>query len=92
SPSPRVTGGVSGCVRASKNEGVTGILVPGHDPVDYARELRRFVDDPGLADRMGGEAARHAQFFGWDTAAAGTADVYTAAMLDHRRRVRSHHG
>ncbi|MCX5154254.1 D-inositol-3-phosphate glycosyltransferase [Streptomyces sp. NPDC002039] len=74
------------------NDGVTGILVPGHDPVDYARELRRFVDDPGLTDRMGGEAARHAQFFGWDTAAAGTADVYTAAMHDHRRRVRSHHG
>ncbi|WP_398917367.1 D-inositol-3-phosphate glycosyltransferase [Streptomyces sp. 2132.2] len=74
------------------NDGVTGILVPGHDPVDYARELRRFVDEPGLADRMGAEAARHAQFFGWDTAASGTADVYTAAMHDHRRRVRSHHG
>lgn len=74
------------------NDGVTGILVPGHDPVDYARELRRFVDEPGLTARMGAEAARHAQFFGWDTAASGTADVYTAAMHDHRRRVRSHHG
>ncbi|RSS80493.1 D-inositol-3-phosphate glycosyltransferase [Streptomyces sp. WAC05292] len=74
------------------NDGVTGILVSGHDPADYARELRRFVDDPGLADRMGGEAARHAQFFGWDTAASATADVYTAAMHEHRRRVRSHHG
>lgn len=74
------------------NDGVTGFLVAGHDPVDYATVLRRFADDPALAGRMGAEAARHAQFFGWDTAASGTADVYTAAMHDHRRRVRSLHG
>ncbi|MDX6764875.1 glycosyltransferase, partial [Streptomyces sp. F8] len=55
------------------NDGVTGILVAGHDPADYARQLRRFVDEPGLAGRMGAQAARHAQFFGWDTAASGTA-------------------
>jgi len=41
---------------------------------------------------MGAAAARHAQSFGWDTAAAATADVYTAAAQAHRRRVRSHHG
>ncbi|MFF5448231.1 D-inositol-3-phosphate glycosyltransferase [Streptomyces sp. NPDC012888] len=73
-------------------DGTTGLLVPGHDPADYADRLRRFVDDPGLTERMGREAARHARSFGWDTAASGTADVYTAAMHDHRRRVRSHHG
>jgi D-inositol-3-phosphate glycosyltransferase len=70
----------------------TGFLVPGHDPVDYARVLRDFADNPALADRMGAAAAWHAQSFGWDTAAAATADVYTAAMLEHRRHVRSHHG
>ncbi len=73
-------------------DGVSGLLIPGHDPADYARALRRFVDDPGLSARMGGAAARHARSFGWDTAASATADVYTAAMHDHRRRVRSHHG
>ncbi|MER7000181.1 D-inositol-3-phosphate glycosyltransferase [Streptomyces sp. NPDC000410] len=73
-------------------DGHTGILVPGHDPADYARALRRFVDDPGLTDRMGAAAAVHARGFGWDTAASATADVYTAAMHEHRRRVRSHHG
>ncbi len=74
------------------DDGTTGILVAGHDPVDYARALRRFVDEDGLTARMGAAAARHAQHFGWDTAASGTADVYTAAMHDHRRRVRSQHG
>ncbi|MFE0421489.1 D-inositol-3-phosphate glycosyltransferase [Streptomyces sp. NPDC058953] len=73
-------------------DGVTGILVDGHDPAHYADALRRLLDDPALADRMGAAAARHAESFGWDAAAAATADVYTAAMQEHRRRVRSHHG
>ncbi|MFE1801799.1 D-inositol-3-phosphate glycosyltransferase [Streptomyces sp. NPDC059517] len=70
----------------------TGFLVSGHNPVDYARVLRDFADNRALPDRMGAAAAWHAQSFGWDTAAAATADVYTAAMNEHRRHVRSHHG
>jgi D-inositol-3-phosphate glycosyltransferase len=54
--------------------------------------LERFADGPELPSRMGAAASAHAQSFGWDTAAAATADVYTAAMQSHRRRVRSHHG
>ncbi|MGW3283923.1 glycosyltransferase [Streptomyces sp. NPDC001002] len=73
-------------------DGHTGFLVQGHDPAAYARVLADFADDPELADRMGAAAARHAKSFGWDTAAAATADVYTAAMQAHRRNVRSHHG
>lgn len=69
----------------------TGFLVPGHHPADYARVLRDFADDETLAARMGAAAARHAEQFGWDTAAAATADVYTAATQDHRRRVRARH-
>ncbi|MFJ6086539.1 glycosyltransferase [Streptomyces sp. NPDC092369] len=73
-------------------DGRTGFLVQGHDPAAYARVLADFADDPQLADRMGAAAAKHAKSFGWDTAAAATADVYTAAMHAHRRHVRSHHG
>jgi D-inositol-3-phosphate glycosyltransferase len=73
-------------------DGVTGFLVQGHHPGAYARVLGRFADEPSLSGRMGAAAARHAQSFGWDTAAAATADVYTAATQSHRRRVRSQHG
>ncbi|MFF4794148.1 D-inositol-3-phosphate glycosyltransferase [Streptomyces sp. NPDC001276] len=73
-------------------EGETGFLVQGHDPADYAHLLHRFADNPHLADRMGAAAARHARSFGWDASAVATADVYTAALQAHRRRVRSPHG
>nr|WP_229891041.1 D-inositol-3-phosphate glycosyltransferase [Streptomyces mashuensis] len=73
-------------------DGVSGFLVDGHDPADYAEVLRRLADEPGLADRMGEAAARHARRFGWDVAAAATAEVYTAAVGERRSRLRSAHG
>ncbi|WP_435132814.1 MULTISPECIES: D-inositol-3-phosphate glycosyltransferase [Streptomycetaceae] len=73
-------------------DGSTGFLVPGHDPRDYAEALRRFVDDPHLADRLGAAAARHARGFGWGAAAADTAEVYAAAQQEYRRHLRSAHG
>ncbi|MEU8550195.1 D-inositol-3-phosphate glycosyltransferase [Streptomyces roseoverticillatus] len=72
-------------------DGESGFLVDGHDPADYAAVLHRFADEPGLAGRMGDAAARHARRFGWDTAAAATAEVYTEAMAERRRRLRSSH-
>ncbi|GAA2637480.1 D-inositol-3-phosphate glycosyltransferase [Streptomyces vastus] len=88
---PVLAAAVGGLPVAVRNK-ETGFLVPGHDPVDYARVLRDFADNPALPGRMGEAAAWHAKSFGWNTAASATADVYTAAVHDHRRRVRSHHG
>nr|WP_246494393.1 glycosyltransferase [Streptomyces zagrosensis] len=73
-------------------DGVSGFLIDGHNPADYSRALRRFAADPNLATTMGASAARHAQSFGWDTAAAATADVYGAALHERRGRLRSTHG
>ena len=80
---PVIAAEVGGLPVAVRN-GVSGVLVRGHDPVDYARALCDFADDPSLSARMGAAAARHARRFGWDTAAATTADVYTEAL--HERR------
>ncbi|MGC9543188.1 D-inositol-3-phosphate glycosyltransferase [Streptomyces sp. UG1] len=87
---PVLAAAVGGLPVAVRNER-TGFLVEGHHPAAYARVLHAFAADPHLSERMGEAAARHAQSFGWDTAAAATADVYAAAQA-HRRRVRSHHG
>ncbi|UNO40483.1 glycosyltransferase [Streptomyces sp. MST-110588] len=88
---PVVAAAVGGLPVAVR-DGVSGFLVDGHDPADYARVLGRFVRDPALAARMGTAAARHARHFGWDTAAAATGEVYTAAMQERRRRLRSPRG
>ncbi|MFE6625468.1 D-inositol-3-phosphate glycosyltransferase [Streptomyces sp. NPDC057740] len=82
---PVIAAEVGGLPVAVK-DGVSGALVPGHDPVDYAAALSGFADDPGRSTRMGEAAARHARSFGWDTAAATTAEVYTAVL--HERGVR----
>ncbi|WP_399218611.1 D-inositol-3-phosphate glycosyltransferase [Streptomyces sp. SAJ15] len=87
---PVVAAAVGGLPVAVRH-GVSGFLVHGHDPADYAAALHGFVADATLSERMGAAAAQHARSFGWDTAAAATADVYQAA-LHERRRVRSHHG
>lgn len=99
---PVVAASVGGLPVAVR-DGISGFLVDGHDPAAYARTLRRFLPDPAAggaspapaaesAERMGEAAARHARGFGWDAAAAGTLDVYTAALQERRRHLRSPHG
>ncbi|MBA0053108.1 D-inositol-3-phosphate glycosyltransferase [Streptomyces sp. AJS327] len=88
---PVVAAAVGGLPVAVR-DGVSGFLAAGHDPAEYARALRRFVDDPGLPERMGAAAARHARGFGWNTAAAATAEVYTEVLAERRGRLRSAHG
>ncbi|CAL9454537.1 D-inositol 3-phosphate glycosyltransferase [Streptomyces sp. enrichment culture] len=88
---PVVAASVGGLPVAVR-DGVSGLLVDGHEPAGYARALRRLIDDRELAARMGEAAARHASGFGWDTAAATTAEVYAEAMAGRRRHLRSAHG
>ncbi|MBW1599132.1 D-inositol-3-phosphate glycosyltransferase [Streptomyces sp. JJ38] len=90
SGTPVVASAVGGLPVAVR-DGVTGLLVAGHDPADYARALRRFVAEPALVTRMGAAAAEHARGFGWATAARRTAEVYADALAARRRRLRSLH-
>ena len=73
-------------------DGASGVLVPGHDPADYARALSGFADDPARAARMNEAAVRHARSFGWASSAAATAEVYTSALRERRgTRPAAHH-
>jgi D-inositol-3-phosphate glycosyltransferase len=74
---PVVASNVGGLVTAVR-DGVTGILVDGHDPVDYATVVEHLVDDPRLLESFGEAAARHATSFGW----AGTAQRMLEAYRD----------
>ncbi len=61
-------------------EGVTGLLVRGHDPVEYARRLLWLAANPRARATMGVAAAGHARGMSWRGAAARTVEVYESAL------------
>ena len=68
-------GGLTTVVR----DGVSGTLVDTHRPRDWAAALRRIIDDPELAARLGEGARRHAREFSWDRTAELTLASYQKA-------------
>lgn len=66
--------------------GDTGLLVPPDDAEALAVALRRVLDSPDLAARLGaGGRKRVLGRFTWQATAAGTAGQYAAAIDDRRR-------
>ena len=57
---PVITTDWIGC-RHTVNDGVNGFLVPTRDPPALASAMARFVEDPGLIERMGVESRRLAE-------------------------------
>ncbi|EFQ84671.1 UDP-N-acetylglucosamine: 1L-myo-inositol-1-phosphate 1-alpha-D-N-acetylglucosaminyltransferase [Aeromicrobium marinum DSM 15272] len=73
-----------GGLRTAVSDGVSGILVDGHDPADYAAALGPLLTDDALRDEMGAKAVVHAEGFGWDATAERTLAVYEAAIAARR--------
>jgi D-inositol-3-phosphate glycosyltransferase len=75
---PVVASAVGGLATAVA-DGVSGVLVDGHDPADYAQVLQRLLGEPGRRRALGRGAIRHAARFGWAGTAATMLDVYARA-------------
>ncbi len=75
---PVVAAAVGG-LTAAVRDGVSGLLVEGHDPEDYARAIERIVHQPALRSAMAEAAVRHARGFAWERTAERTLAVYRAA-------------
>ncbi|MEU1735391.1 D-inositol-3-phosphate glycosyltransferase [Streptosporangium sp. NPDC020145] len=69
-----------GGLRTAVRDGVSGALVEGHDPHDWARVLSRFVHQPAWRDALAAGAVTQAASFGWSATASRLADVYARAM------------
>jgi D-inositol-3-phosphate glycosyltransferase len=67
-------------------DGATGVLVDGHDPAVWAREIGVLLDDPLHRRRLGAAAAVSARRFGWDATVDALLDVYTRAIADRPLR------
>jgi D-inositol-3-phosphate glycosyltransferase len=70
-------------------DGVTGLLVDGHDPRDWARVVTSLLEDPLRRRRMGIAAAAAARRFGWDATVDALLEVYAGALADRPRRATS---
>jgi len=76
---PVIAASVGG-LRTAVQDGVSGILVEGHDPAGYAAALRTLFGSPALRDRLARGAVEHASRFGWGNTVDRLLNVYSAAM------------
>jgi D-inositol-3-phosphate glycosyltransferase len=58
------------------DHGRTGFLVPDRDPVEFARDIARLLDEPLMAADMGVAAAARARRYTWSFAAARLRRTY----------------
>jgi D-inositol-3-phosphate glycosyltransferase len=79
---PVVAAAVGGLITAVR-DGVSGALVDGHDPADWARILGPLLDQPRRRAELSRGAVLHAQDFSWDRTASGLLRVYRDAVVTH---------
>jgi D-inositol-3-phosphate glycosyltransferase len=83
---PVVAAAVGGLVTAVR-DGVSGLLVDGHDPRDWARVLDSVLAAPRLRASFSAGAIAHAANFSWDRTAEGLLAVYREAVVRHRAMI-----
>lgn len=81
---PAVAARVGG-LRTAVRDGVSGLLVDGHDPADWADALDDLLADPVRRAAMQAAAVLHAGRFSWDATVEQTLDVYRAARARSAR-------
>ncbi|WP_067508803.1 D-inositol-3-phosphate glycosyltransferase [Actinoplanes sp. TFC3] len=80
---PVVAAAVGGLVTAVTNN-VSGVLINGHDPVDWSRVLGELLQSPARRLQLSVGAVRHAANFSWDRTASELLRVYREAVEEHR--------
>ncbi len=68
-----------GGLREAVADGVSGVLVDGHDPQRWAEVLGALVEDPERRARLAAGALAHAAGYGWDRTVDRLLDVYDRA-------------
>ncbi|MEO3808114.1 D-inositol-3-phosphate glycosyltransferase [Sphaerisporangium sp. B11E5] len=68
-----------GGLRTAVRDGVSGTLIEGHEPREWARALRTLADRPTWRGVLAAGARDHAAAFGWSATAGRLLDVYGAS-------------
>lgn len=65
-----------GGLRTAVADGISGVLVDGHNPRAWSSVLARLIQEPQRRVLLSMGAIEHASHFGWDATARGTLDIY----------------
>jgi D-inositol-3-phosphate glycosyltransferase len=76
---PVVASAVGG-LRTAVADGISGVLVDGHDPRAWSSVLARLLQEPQRRVLLSMGALEHASHFGWDATSRGTLDIYDRAL------------
>jgi len=80
---PVVAANVGG-LRTAVADGISGVLVPSHDPRQWATTLTQLLYQPEHLAALGQGGAEHAKKFSWDATASGLIASYGAALATHQ--------
>jgi D-inositol-3-phosphate glycosyltransferase len=83
---PVVAAAVGG-LRTVVRDGVSGLLVEGHDPADYAHAIARVLAHPRYRERLAAGAVAQARDFSWELTADRTMAVYQMAARSMQREL-----
>ena len=74
-----------GGLRTAVADGISGVLVDGHDPRAWSSVLARLIQEPQRRVLLSLGAIEHASHFGWDATARGTLDIYDLVITESRK-------
>jgi D-inositol-3-phosphate glycosyltransferase len=75
-----------GGLRTAVADGISGVLVDGHDPRAWSSVLVRLLQEPQRRVLLSMGAVEHASHFGWDATARGTLDIYDQVLSQIRNQ------
>ena len=85
---PVVASAVGG-LRTAVADGISGVLVDGHDPKAWSSVLTRLLMEPQRRLLLSIGAVEHASKFGWDATARGTLDIYDRLIDEFKVKIRA---
>jgi D-inositol-3-phosphate glycosyltransferase len=74
-----------GGLRTAVADGISGVLVDGHDPKAWSSVIVRLLQEPQRRVLLSMGAIEHASHFGWDATARGTLDIYDQVITQTRK-------
>jgi D-inositol-3-phosphate glycosyltransferase len=80
---PVVASAVGG-LRTAVADGISGVLVDGHNPRAWSSVIARLLQEPQRRVLLSMGAFEHASHFGWDATSRGTLDIYDRVLTAHQ--------